>query len=94
MCVKNGSYVGVKFIQLIVAPLMIAPLVKNIIGVVMFESSSLICWIGNLLDLPHAVVSINRVEYAAVKAVARRNIIMIKVLVGENKQNSMIRSFE
>jgi len=49
---------------------------------------------GSLMECPQVVATANRMEYAAVSAVARRNIKIITVLVGECKQNSMIRSFE
>jgi len=50
VCVRNGSYNGARIIQLISAPLDTAPNVSNIMGVVIFESSSWMFCVGRLIE--------------------------------------------
>jgi hypothetical protein len=43
---------------------------------------------------PSTTLMINRIEYLAVNPVAKKNNVIIIKLVGENRANSKIRSFE
>lgn len=71
---RNGSVRRGREVQLIVAPPAIAPVVRNRTGMVMFLSSLFVGCKGVALEGHHAAEIINRVEYAAVAPVARKNI--------------------
>lgn len=78
---KIGSFIGRTEIQLIRLPPKMAPMDRNIIGVVLDKELSLVYWIGRLILLEINAVTINRMEYAAVIIVARTNIDTITILV-------------
>jgi len=59
---RKGSWVGEIINQLIMAPPMIAPLVRNIIGVVVFLSSSEVSWGGSLMFGVVSAVTVSRIE--------------------------------
>lgn len=91
---RKGSCRVLKAIQFKIAPAVIAPPVKKIIGVVIVESQSSKYWKDKELDEFHTTDNINRIEYLAVRIVAKRNRKRITVLVGLNKASSIIRSLE
>lgn len=91
---RIGSKLRGIIIQFIPAPLKMAPSVRRSIGEEMLVSSSFVLNIGELFIGANKTVIINRIEYAAVSAVARKNIIRIITLVGLNNEISRIRSFE
>lgn len=91
---RIGSLYGRIDNQFMVLPPRIAPMVKNIIGVVFDVWDSEVYWIGRLMLLEIRAVNIRRREYAAVIIVASKNIIMIIELDLLNKHISIIMSLE
>ena len=80
--------------QFIAAPLVIAPIVSINIGDEIFVFSSSALSIGELFDEFSNAVIVRRVEYAAVRAVARKNMIRVIKLTGLKREISRIMSLE
>lgn len=77
-----------------VAPPMMAPAVRRVVGVLMSGSLLLIIWRGEIIAGDQARDSIKRREYAAVRAVARNRSRRISEFVGFIVESSRIVSFE
>lgn len=85
---------GVRKNQLIMAPDIIAAKESRIIGRVRRGSSSWVLWSGENDEGDHKRETARRVEYEAVRMVAKRKTNRIKRLEGLNRSISRIRSFE
>jgi hypothetical protein len=91
---KNASFCGVIISQFSLAPPRMAATLRIEVGYEQARSSSFVGCNGREHAGLRITLIINRVEYLAVSPVAKKNSIMITRFVGENKENSKIRSFE
>lgn len=67
---------------------------RRMVGVRKFRSSSWVLWRGVRVVGPQRTEMARRVEYAAVRVVARIKIEIIRILVGLNRSISKIISLE